>query len=327
MRLSLIELVMKYLYIVSSPHGGSTLLSLVLGRHETAANLGEVSFIPKLIAMGESCTCGARLAECAQWSRIFTSLAASEHTDLRHAPYGYYLGDAIKDRHGSGLVDQVYQTRRRRIVAKLRGAADTAVLLASPGRPVLRALTPPAVKLSIRNTTGLYRAAAAALGKQLVIDASKLPRKAPHLYLHEPERVRILHLVRDGRGVVSSRMRYMPVDMASRRWRHYHSLTRRILHRWVSPAHRRQLRFEDFVADPQAHLRALCEWLEVDYSARMLDFSAQRVDHSAGGNPARFEFSRGIRPADDRWRRVMSERDLALFDSIAGKLNRAFGYD
>jgi hypothetical protein len=30
---------MKFLYIVSSPHGGSTLLSLVLGMHPHAANL------------------------------------------------------------------------------------------------------------------------------------------------------------------------------------------------------------------------------------------------------------------------------------------------
>jgi len=318
---------MKFLYIVSSPHGGSTLLSLVLGQHRLAANLGEVSFIPKLLAKHELCTCGEPLAECATWQAVFSTLAARSGVDLRRFPYGLFLGDAIKSKDGSGLIDTQYQTRRRRALAKIRGAIDTATLFVSPNEQTLKWLTLPSVAASIRNTIKIYESAATAWDKQLIVDASKLPRKAVHLYVNDPDRFRILHLVRDGRGVLASRMRYMNASRAAERWNHYHKLTRRILHRWVPASHRRVLRYEDFVAKPEENLRGLCEWLEIEYSADMLDFQEKQQPHSAGGNPARFSVSRGIGPADDRWRSVLSAQQLQCFERVAGPLNRELGYE
>lgn len=318
---------MKYLNIVSTPHGGSTLLSLVLGGHPDAANMGEVSFIPKLLATGELCTCGTRLAECAEWSKVFDDLTAHGHPDMRHTPYAFYLGDAIKDKHGAGLVDHEYQTARREKIAKIRGAIEIAGLLGSPNRYVLRALTPPAVKSSIANTLRFYEAAATAWGKKLVIDASKFPRKAVHLSLTDPERVRTIHLTRDGRAVVASRIRYMSASRAAQRWNYYHRLTRSILHRWVTPADRRQIRYEDFVADPETELRALCDWLGVEYASSLVHSAERQIQHSSGGNPARFEFTGEIRPADQRWRKVLSRDQLERVERIVGPLNREFGYE
>lgn len=318
---------MQVLYIVSSPHGGSTLLSLVLGRHPAAANLGEVSFIPKLLAMRELCTCGRVLAECPQWSRVFDTLSARRHVDMRAAPYDLFLGDAIKSKDGSGLVDHDRQTPARRILAKARGALESAVLLSAPSPALLKLGTLPSVRASIRNTMELYRAAADAWGKTLVIDASKHPRKAPYLYLNDPDSVRILHLVRDGRGVLASRIKYMSAARAVERWRHYHKLTRRLLGRWVAPEHRRMLRYEDFAGDPERGVRDLCEWLGIDYTSHMLEFSSAATEHSAGGNPTRFRISGGIRAADERWREDLSGEQLALFDRMAGALNREFGYE
>lgn len=316
---------MKFLYIVSSPHGGSTLLSHLLGRNPAAVSLGEVAFIPKLLALGEPCTCGKPLAECEHWARLFDALAAACGTDLRETPYGLFLGDAIKGQFGSGLVDEAYQTQWRRSVAKLRGAVDTVALLSAPNAGALAVLTPPAVRAGIRNTLALYATAAQAFGRELVIDASKLPRKAPQLFVACPERVRILHLVRDGRGVLASRLRYMSARRAVRRWNHYHRLSRYLLRRWVSPESYRRLRYEDFVAAPEEQLRALCDWLEMAWSPAMLDPAAHRIEHSAGGNPARFRLAEGIRP-DERWRTQLNDRQLAMFEHTAGALNRELGY-
>lgn len=317
---------MKFLYIVSSPHGGSTLLSHVLGRHPLATNLGEVSFIPKELAMGEPCTCGERLAECPAWSEIFDAVAAGSGTDLRATPYGLYLGDAIKDKYGSGSVDIKYQTAWRKIAAKLRGALDTAALFSIPHRRLLSVLTPPSVKESIRNTIFLYQTVGRVRQRKLVIDASKMPRKAPRLYLQDPGRIRVLHLVRDGRGVLASRMKYMAPHRAVNRWNHYHRVTRRLLQRWIAPDARRRLRYEDFVSDPEIHIRSLCSWLELDYSACMLQFAGADKEHSAGGNPARFRLTEGILPPDERWRTSLNAEHLEMFERVAGALNRDFGY-
>jgi len=319
---------MKMLYIVSSPNGGSTLLSLVLGKHPLAAGLGEVSFIPKLLALRELCTCGELLAECPTWSKVFDNLTSRTGVDMRTSPYSLYLGDAIKTKLGSGLVDHAHQTRWLRTVAKVRGAVDTAALFATPHWIGARLSALPSIRESVKNTISLYESAAEAWDKKLVVDASKLPRKAPHLYLQDPDRVRVLHLVRDGRGVVASRTKNdMPLLNAAERWNHYHRLTLRVLHRWVPPEHRRMMRYEDFVTKPESNLHSLCDWLEIPYSSDMLEFHESKVIHSAGGNPARFKLSGGIRPVDDRWRSVLSTEDLKSFEHIAGDLNRELGYE
>src|SRR4030095_3301953 len=143
---------MKFLYIVSSPHGGSTLLSSVLGMHPRAANLGEVSLLPKLLAKAEPCTRGGPVAACAAWRPVFELLARQKHVDLRTSPYGFFLGDAIKSSIGAGLVDTEHQTRWRMALARIRGAADTLALLAAPHRGPLRLLTLPSIRASVDNT-------------------------------------------------------------------------------------------------------------------------------------------------------------------------------
>jgi len=321
------DMTARYLYIVSSPHGGSTLASHVFGNHPDAVNLGEASFIPKLLALDEPCTCGTSLAECDHWAQVFARLAELQGHDLRVDPYSLFLGDALKAKDGSGLIDHQHQTRLRYLLGKIRGALETSSLYATPRFLGLNATTLPAVRMSVINTLALYRAAAEVFNAKLVIDASKQPRKAPQLYNADPDRVRILHLVRDGRGVVTSRRKYMPLERSAERWDHYHRLTNRILGRWVPAEHRRRLRYEDFVANPAATMHDLCEWLKIDYTDACLQFSADQIMHSAGGNPARFGLADGIRQADERWRSELSADDLSRFDRLAGALNREFGYE
>ena len=143
----------RYLYIVSSPHGGSTLFSHVLGKHPAARNLGEVSFIPKLLALGEPCSCGQPLRDCAFWRGILTEFAHVTGRDLFHEPYSVYLGDAPKASTGSGLIDHRHQTRWRYALMKLRGALDTAAVLHAPRAPGLRRAALPSVSRAITSRT------------------------------------------------------------------------------------------------------------------------------------------------------------------------------
>lgn len=313
---------------MSSPQGGSTLLSLILGQHSRAANLGEVSFIPKLLAMKELCTCGELLAECPSWDGVFKELSSRTGVDMRSSPYGLYIGDAIKGKTGSGLVDHTYQTRSRMLSAKVRGAIDTASLFYGPSSVKLKRIALPSVTTSVKNTLQLYESAAQVWEKDIIIDASKLPRKAAHLYQYDPDRVRIIHLVRDGRGVTNSRMKKnMDFNEAAGRWNYYHRITKRILNRWVAPEHRTRIRYEDFVKDPDIHIQSLCDWLEIPYSKEMIEFNEDQVIHSAGGNPARFRIKSGLKPSDERWRTELSQEILAKFENIGGELNREFGYE
>ena len=171
----------KVVYITSSPRGGSTLLSLVLGNHPSAANLGEVSFIPKLLALDELCTCGEMLGSCQEWRPIFDMIKETTHVDMRRSPYGVDLGDVIK-RGGGGKIDRSRQ-RSWRVFGHLLRAGVDRLFLELPGKRGALWYTMPSIRKSVQNTKLLYRAAATSWQKHFVIDASKLPRKAIHLLL------------------------------------------------------------------------------------------------------------------------------------------------
>ncbi len=164
-------------YLLSSPRGGSTLLSELLGRHPRGANLGEVGFIPKHLALGENCTCGVAVGDCPVWSRAFDELADLSGVDLRRDPYGLFLGDAIKQKQTGGLVDRNHQNSARELRARARGLLDTTALLGLPGNTMMRAATLPSIRESVRNTLLLYQAASKAFDATLLVDASKAPRK------------------------------------------------------------------------------------------------------------------------------------------------------
>jgi len=316
----------RYVYIVSSPHGGSTLLSHVLGKHGAAVNLGEVSFLPKLIALSEPCSCGDPIPECAYWSQVLKVYERKVGVNLLDDPYGVHLGDAPKSKLGSGLIDTEHQSKLRFLLMKARGAADTLSVRYAPRALPLAALSLPSITAGARATLKLFAAAAEHTGSRIVVDASKMPRKAAHLYQAAPAQVRIIHLTRDGRGVVASRKRYMPVSHAAERWAHYHRLALKTLERWVPEEHRTRFSYEDFVNHPQETLTEIFAWLGADYDAECLTFGEGGPSHAAGGNPARFELSGGIRPVDERWRRELTAAELDDFEHAAGAQNRAFGY-
>jgi hypothetical protein len=321
---------MKSLFVLSSPHGGSTFLGQLLGRNSEFANPGEVTFIPKNLALDVPCVCGDLLAECETWGRVFDELQRVTGVDLRKDPYGLFMGDAIRPTSGSAeidaMVDFKQQTPLRIAVAKARGAIDTAMLLGAPGRTFMKSLTLPSIRRGLRNTHHLYEAIASQWDARVVVDVSKTLKKGPHLYLENPEQTRILHLTRDARSVCVSRMKYMSVDRAAERWDHYHRLARRFTERWVAPEHRMLMRYEDLALNPEENLRKLCDWLEVEFDPQMLDFSKELPSHAAGGNPRRFDFAAGIKRPEQLWGERFQPGDMEAFEKRAQALNAEFGY-
>ena len=55
-------------------------------------------------------------------------------------------------------------------------------------------------------------------------------------------------------------------------------------------------------------------------------FLRKDLSHSIGGNPMRFRKNEVEIRLDDRWRTNLTERDLVMFERIAGAVNRRLGY-
>jgi len=130
-------------------------------------------------------------------------------------------------------------------------------------------------------------------------------------------RARFIHIVRDGRDVCASWIRFGWLGNgyeAGLRWQEALAEWRAIKPR-VEPARRTEIRFEDLVRSPQRELARLCDFIGTSFSDAMLryheDTSYGPVDPEQAG----------------KWREQLAARDLRLFEAVAGPDLTANGYD
>jgi hypothetical protein len=159
---------------------------------------------------------------------------------------------------------------------------------------------------------------------QVLVDSSKLPLRLKFL-LRIPElEVKVIHLVRDGRGVAQTYIQDngWSVEKSAVEWRRNVLAEEKLLARLGRDRWQR-VRYEDLCSDPQGQLEKLCVFLNLDPSQVNLEF------RSAGlhvfGNSMRLSSETGI-ILDDKWRTELTKSQLATVESIMGKELRRFGY-
>jgi hypothetical protein len=84
-----------------------------------------------------------------------------------------------------------------------------------------------------------------------------------------------------------------------------------------------ELRYEDLVAEPEARLRDVCAFLDIEFEPRMLEYHRREdpalyADHPRLAQPP-------VRDARS-WRKEMRDEDVELFEAIAGDLLSELGY-
>lgn len=306
-------------FICSAAHSGSTLLDLLLGSHPEAVSLGEITHLPKNLALNTACTCGAPARDCRVWARILDAVEQiPAFRSLRQDPYVLNLG-LIK---ASDVIDRRQQTAARMAYRKVAYSLCYANLRwgVPIGTIYEQALGAPA-----RNKLLLFDAVAKVLAKRLVVDSSKHYLEAVSLYRSAPSDVRVILLVRDGRGVYYSALkRGRSYSAAVNAWEQTYRRALPILERHVHRTHLLKVRYEDLAEAPERELRRLCSFLGVTYDAEMLEFAAKE-HHILNGNNMRFNPDGQIRP-DLSWRQHLSPVDLSYFYARAGRLNRLLGY-
>jgi hypothetical protein len=85
-----------------------------------------------------------------------------------------------------------------------------------------------------------------------------------------------------------------------------------------------EVHYEELCTDPAATLKRLTAFLDLDPQKTHLDFRS--VTQHVIGNGMRMDSTSEIR-LDERWKEALSNKDLKAFDSVAGKLNRSYGYE
>lgn len=310
------------IYVCAAARSGSTLSDMFLGGHSQIASLGELNFLGKAIKLGQVCTCGSTVGDCESWGKVIDDLQSTLAVDLRKTPYALRLWDAI----ASKIIDHAHQTRAYRGKVLLR-KAWMEVRDHLPNILWKQVPIPVALHEALENKIHLYRTIARAWNKPVLVGSSKNQREAVELYRQWPERVKVVLMTRDGRGVYLSQKRGGRDNTRSLAgWRNYYRRALPLIEQHI-PAHALfRLRYEDLAQNPEETRRQLCDFAGLPFEPAMLDLS-QATRHMVNGNDTRFAPGKGFR-LDERWRSELTDEDLEYFDRYGGAgMNRRLGYE
>ena len=310
----------RVLYICSAARGGSTVTDMFIGGHSQASSLGEINLLGKSLSLDAECGCGSKLRSCGEWRKIFDAILSSRGLDLIQNPYGLKLWDTL----AVNEIDFKQQTNIfllgvyfRKLWMQTRSHLPLYLYNHCP--------IPSRLNESIQNKMDLYETIARCWGKKVIVDSSKNFREAVELNRRWPNIVKLILLVRDGRGVYLSRRssgRSQSESVSD--WLNYYRRALPLLQKKVSPQSLLQIKYEDLASDPEKIGRIICDFIGIEFESNMLDLSlAQR--HLVNSNKTKFFPERGVQ-LDERWRSDLKGGELEFFERVGGEMNIRLGY-
>jgi hypothetical protein len=345
------ETPVRVLMIMGSARSGSTILDIVLGNHPHIESVGEVmdlirtGWISRESLRGIDpmrlrrpiCTCGKRLdvlyvdtpdEACPFWSRVRDEWV--ERTDPESIESYPKLRGYLERTRLALLIQQCLRLlyEKRRQSASFRSYAGL--------------------------TRAFFESIRAVSGKPIIVDSTKSPIRAFAHSLVPGIDLYLVHLVRDGRGIVISHRKSYREDLpVSTMWDHesfpmWKALVRRrVLYllsvvRWtvqnlaaewvctrLGPKKTMRLRYEDFVADPKGALERIGSLIELDLTDVAEAASSgqpMQAGHNVGGNRTKKSGTITLRPDAQEWRTALSPAEKRLLWLLIGWLLRRYGY-
>lgn len=300
--------VIDFAYIMAASHSGSTLLTRLLANHPRVATVGETSAV---VARGAGdvglCSCGSTVDACSFWQRVRLQMRLDGISGDAEAFDTNYRFRRAK------FVDR---TLRAEFHGPLLEAARDVVLACSAAWVSAEQRISQLNEAMIRAVVGLERA-------QVFVDSSKEPHRLKFLMRIPSLHVRVIQLVRDGRGVAASYVRKnnWPVSEAVDEW--WRSLrSQEHMIRRFRPGAVLRLRYEDLCRNPNEELRRVMHFVGVDP-----DEWTPNSDRSVHilGNRMRMQPIGDIK-LDEKWKRELSAEQLREFERLGGRVNRRYGY-
>jgi hypothetical protein len=267
------------LYILGSGHCGSTLLDLLLDSHPEITGLGEC----EKAGRKETCGCGKPFPACRFWGGLFRETADGKETMPDTGQVYRGAGDFLRDNGNYRLENAPGDSR-----ATSEYAAAAAALYGYARR----------------------RSNAAAL-----VDSSKNVDRVAFLEAKGIVRPVVVHIVRDGRGVMWSYMKKGRKSLQYLYWWLVSNLKIELLVR------RRRLprvflTYEALAGNPARELARILRAVNLDYREDMLHFR-KHPHHLVAGNQIRKQGPEEI--VEDRaWKRALSPFHQLAYFVLAG---------
>jgi hypothetical protein len=305
--------VTRVAYIGGLGRSGSTLLERIAARLPEVCVLGEVVHLwTRGIEYDELCSCGARFSRCPFWQEI------------GEVAFGSWA--------------KVDPARMRELAARV----DRTRFIPATARA--RSLHTGEMREYAEHFGAVYAAAAQVSGARVMLDSSKHPSTAYLLRLLPELDLRVVHLVRDSRGVAYSWTKLVARPEATERsaqkemyryraWRaallwDLHNAGLSGLRGLGVPVWR--LHYERLIADPVATVHDLADFLGVDGVSieQFVTPRSVRVGpaHQISGNYMRFETGELPLRNDDAWRDGLRGSDRRLVTALTAPWLVRYGY-
>ena len=300
-------------YIAGDARSGSTLLDLILDQIPGFAAVGELNYIwERGLVKNELCGCGNPFRDCEFWQRV--GQEAFGGWDRVNAPEMAALAQSVtRLRHWPLLfLSGLQRASFKRMVQEYASQMER-----------------------------LYLAVPEVSGSSVVVDSSKSPSLAMLLPEMPSVRHRMIHLVRDSRGVAFSWTRhvlrsdeaqgsYMPtfapwhssIVWMIKNLEHHLMKARGIPHLF--------LRYESLVRSTRREVERVLDYVDVPVGRDLSFLDEDAIDlienHTVSGNPMRFRRGRMPLRVDDEWRRAMRFGQRATVSILTAPLLLAYGY-
>jgi hypothetical protein len=299
------------LYLGGLGRSGTTVIERVLGEVPGSCSVGEtVHLWQRGVLDDERCGCGEPFSGCPFWTEVGERAFGGWHPAMAERML---------------VLRQVVDRTRfipRLLAPRLLGRRRRAELAEYVG--------------TVRR---LYEAICATAGGAVVIDSSKHSSLAFVLRTDPGIDLRVVHVVRDSRGVAFSwtkevlrpeaddslMTRYSPAR-SSILWAGHNAFFA-LLRRLGTPT--RLLRYEDFVSRPGAVLDDLAGFAGLPPGPyRFLDGASVVLSssHTVAGNPMRFRTGATTLRRDDAWRRELPRGRRWLVSALTLPLLARYGY-
>ncbi|WP_025273881.1 sulfotransferase family protein [Haloglycomyces albus] len=303
----------KLVFIGGLGRSGTTLLERLLGQVPGVMPLGEITHLwERDVVADETCACGATFSHCEFWQRI------------GHEAFGGW--DNVDVERLTALKSTVDRTRHIPALAGKKLGTDQFDLVSEYNSYFER----------------VYQAAAADTGSQVIVDSSKHASLAYCLRWSPNIDLRVLHVVRDSRGVAYSWTKrvtrpespsgetmttYSPTK-AAMLWNAQNAAFS-LLRRRGTPV--RRVRYERIIERPRHVMRSLARFCGLDISEDDLNFIGDGwadlgPSHSAAGNPMRFTVGRIPIQTDKMWATDLTPRTKRVVSTLTRPLLGRYGY-
>lgn len=304
----------RVLFIGGSGRSGTTLLDRMLGEIPELRSFGEVFHLWRRgLVQDTLCGCGLPFSDCGFWQNVgMAGFGGWGRVDARH------------------IVDLQRSVERHRYIPLM-----LAPHLTRGYRERLE---------EFEGVLGsLYRAIHDVAGGRIVVDSSKHASYAFILRRLPGVELRVIHMVRDPRGVayswskkvrrpeVTDREAFMPrhdpAEFGALWWGQ--NVVYDLLRSTGTPTLRVQ--YERLADQPRAEIERILRFAGERVDAGTLDFIGDGfaelgATHSVSGNPMRFDTGRVPLRLDAEWKEKMPPRDRTIVSAITAPLLARYGY-